>query len=311
MGTAWLVRPLLARPDDDCGASPPPLREFSLSARDIVLNDPGLLRDHILAFVPPDTFRLVAPVSHIFHRQYLAAHHHHNSTRTLLRHAVATPRTVQLWLDDGRLVLPLAVMAARWGRLDVLQWCLHNSEGWPLLTPDPDAGHEIGVAAASGGHLHVIEWALLTNELVRWYDVMSNAAARNGHLHVLRFAQARGYPMSGQELRLSAANGHLNAVIWCRQNDYPWDNYTCAEAAHGGHLPVLQWLRTNECPWDKWTCFWASISGQLHILQWAIANGCPWNVDDCLENAAAFHHTDIVEWIHGNGWVVVRNMGNL
>jgi hypothetical protein len=330
MGTAWLLRPLLARPDDDRGA--PPLPGFS-SARETVLNGPDYLRD-ILAFVPPDSFRLVAPVSKTFRRQYLAAHH--NSTRTLLLHAAATPRTAQLWLDDGRPVKPLAVLAARWDRLDVLQ-CLHD--GGRRLTLNR-FGCEICVAAAFGGHLHVLEWAL-TNELAVWNVSMSNAAAQNGHLHVLRFAQARAYPMSAAEdqfcqgypwdestcaaaargsqlhvlqwLRLNgcpwdestcaaAARGsQLHVLQWLRLNGCPWDKYTCAEAAHGGQLHVLQWLRSNGCPWDKWTCFWAAVSGHLHMLQWAIANGCPWDVDDCLQAAVRQCHTEIVEWINSDG----------
>jgi hypothetical protein len=72
------------------------------------------------------------------------------------------------------------------------------------------------MAAALGGHLHVMEW-MLTNELAVWNVSMSNAAAEKGHLHVLRFAQSRGYPMRTpylQEFQGPARNGHLNIVIW-------------------------------------------------------------------------------------------------
>jgi hypothetical protein len=135
--------PLVARPDDDRDAPPPPP---PLRARETVLNHPGCLRS-ILAFVP-DSFRFVAPVSQTFRRQYLAAHNNdHNSTRTLLLHASATPRTAQLWLDDGLPVMPLAVMAARWGRLDVLRHLLHDG-GWQ---PNPRLdGRDILRAAALG-----------------------------------------------------------------------------------------------------------------------------------------------------------------
>jgi hypothetical protein len=278
--------PLLARPDDDRSA-PPPLR-----ARETVLNDPGFLRD-ILEFVP-DSFRFVAPVSQTFRRHYLAAHH--NSTRTLLLHAAATPRTAQFWLDEGRPVQPLALMAARWGRLDVLQ-CLHVGR-WQW-TPYGRNGHNICVAAASGGHLHVLEWAL-NNELAVWNDEMSDAAAENGRLHVLRFAQARDYPMSGQELGLSAANGHLNVVIWLREQGHPWDEFICAAAAGGGQLHVLQWLRSKGCPWLADTCREAAREGHLHIVQWARANGCHWGPLTCAV-AASRGHWHIVQWARANG----------
>jgi hypothetical protein len=280
--------PLLARPDDDDRGAAPPLTEFS-PAREIVLNDPGLLRD-ILAFVP-DAFRLVAPVRQIFRRQYLAAHQD-GSTRTLLLHATATPRTAQLWLDDGRPELPLAIMAARWARLDVLRY-LHENGG--PLTP----GQNSCKAAASGGQLHYLEYAL-TNELAVWDMSMSNVAAQNGHLNVLRFAQARGYQMSGHELRLCARNGHLNVVIWLREKGYPWDARTCAEAARGSQLHVLQWLRANGCPWDARTCAEAAYGGQLHVLQWLRANGFPMDARICAE-AARGGQLHVLQWARANG----------
>jgi hypothetical protein len=282
----------------ESGAPPLP----PLGAREAVLNDPGCLRN-IFAFVP-DSFRFVAPVSQAFRRQYLAAHH--NSTRTLLLHAAATPRMAQLWLDDGCPVMPLAVMAAQFGRLDVLR-CLHDG-GW-LLTINPERhwliprsdGHLICMAAATGGHLHVLEWAL-TNELALWLDDMSDAAAEHGHVHVLRFAQSRGYPMRAF-LRVydgPARNGHLNVVMWFRGQGYPWDAQTCAASAGGGHLHVLQWLRANDCPWNVYTCSDAAHEGHLHILQWARANGCLWEENTC-SSAAHGGHLHVLQWARANG----------
>jgi hypothetical protein len=292
MSSAPLPPLLVANPDDDRGDDPP------LRARETVLNHPDYLLRHILAFVPDDSFRLVAPVSRTMRRAYLAAHH--NSTRTLLLHAVATAHTAQLWLDDGLPVMPLAVMAARWGRLDVLRY-LHDGGGagwWSPFTPFPD-GYDICVAAAAGGHLHVWEWAL-TNAVAVWNDDMSNAAARDGHLHVLRFARDHNYPMSWQELRWGAMNGHLNVVMWLREQGYPWDEMTCAAAAGGGHLHVLQWVRANGCPWDGDTCAEAAKQGDLPMLQWARANGCDWDARTC-KAAAQNGHLYILQWATANG----------
>jgi hypothetical protein len=308
--------PLLARPDR--GA--PPLRGSS-SGRETVMNHPGCLR-YIFAFVPVDSFRFVAPVSRIFRREYLSVHDH--STRTLLLHAAATPRTAQLWLDGGQPVKPLAVMAARWGRLDVLRF-LHDGGVWQ---PNPryEDGHDIGMAAALGGHLHVWEW-MLTNQLVVWSDRMSDAAARDGHLQVLQFARDRDYPMSGNVLTISACNGHLNVVIWLgeqgcrldadtcssaaqfghlhilewlRAKECHGDADTCANAAYGGHFHTLVWLRANGCPWGPRTCWRAAENGHLHILQWARANGCDWERRTCAR-AASNGHLHILHWARANG----------
>jgi hypothetical protein len=282
--------PLLARPDR--GA--PPLRGSS-SAREAVMNHPGCLR-YIFAFVPVDSFRFVAPVSRIFRREYLLTVHDH-STRTLLLHAAATPRTAQLWLNDGRPLQPLAVMAARWGRLDVLRSLSDDDGGWPFV-PFPD-GYFMCVAAASNGHLHVLEW-MLTNELAVWNSTMSNAAAHYGHVHVLQFARDRDYPMNGNELSMSATNGHLNVVIWFGEQGYRLDADTCSIAAQFGHLHILEWLRAHECHGDADTCARAAAGGHFHILQWLRANGCPWNDDTCCA-AAENGHLHILQWARANG----------
>jgi hypothetical protein len=277
--------PLLARPDR--GAPPPP----PLCARETVLNHPGCLRS-IFAFVP-DSFRFVAPVSQTFRRHYLAAHH--NSTRTLLLYAVATPRTAQLWLDGGLPVMPLAVMAAHWGRLDVLRY-LHDG-GWQ---PNPPSdGRDILMAAAPGGHFHVWEWAL-TNEVAVWNDNASYFAAMNGQLDVLRCVQSRDYVLSWREFFVSAMKGHLNVVAWLHKQGYPWDASACAGAAAGGHLYILQWLRAHDCPWDVDTCSDAVEEGEFEILQWARANGCPWDAQTC---AAAARQGDLptLQWVRANG----------
>jgi hypothetical protein len=310
---------LVARPDDDDREAPPPP---PVRAREVVLNDPELLQD-ILAFVPVDSFRFVAPVNRIFRREYLAVHD--NSTRTLLLHAAATPRTAQLWLRDGRPVMPLAVMAARWGRLDVLRYLHDDGWLWPLLTRDRD-GHVICMAALSGGHLHVWEW-MLTNQLAVWSDRMSNVAAQNGYLQVLQFARDRDYPISRLLLYPCTVNGRLNVVIWLHEQGHAlhaddcsnaaqyghlhileWlrakechgDTETCAAAATGGHLHILQWLRANGCPWGPRTCEAAAEDGHLHILQWARANGCDWDERTC-STAARNGHIDIVQWARTNG----------
>jgi hypothetical protein len=292
MNTAPVPPLLLPRPDDDDrGARPPP----PLRARKKVLNHPGCL-SHILAFVP-DSYRFVAPVSRIFFVQYLTAHDDDMSTRTLLVHAVATPRTAQIWLNDGRPLLPLVLMAARLGRLDVLRYLHDLGGGWPL-TPDVD-GYDICMAAAPGGHLHIWEWAL-NSDVAVWDVSMALRAARDGYLEVLRFAQSCDYPMSGHEFRLSAQHGHLNVVMYLHEQGIPWEVDTCASAAQGGHLHILQWLRANDCPWDADTCSGAAEGGHLHVLQWARTNECPWDVDTCRV-AAQEGHLHVLQWARTNG----------
>jgi hypothetical protein len=81
----------------------------------------------------------------------------------------------------------------------------------PLVCQAPCPGTKLHAAAASRGHLHLIQW--LHASSCPWDETLCASAAQHGHLDVLK---------------------------WARENGALWDKWTCAYAAKSGHLAVLQ-----------------------------------------------------------------------
>ena len=157
----------------------------------------------------------------------------------------------------------LCAAAARSGQLEELK--LLRADGCPCDI-------RTSCAAATGGHLEVLQW-LRGNGRCPWNIRMCSAAAQGGHLEVLQWLHANGCPWDTETCSGAARGGHLEVLLWARANGCPWDLNTCQEAATGGHFEVLQWLRANGCPWDATTCYCAARGGPLEVLQWARANG--------------------------------------
>ena len=72
------------------------------------------------------------------------------------------------------------------------------------------------------------------------------AAASGGHLEVLQWACECDCPWDEGTFEAAAYGGHLEVLRWMREHDCPWDEATCAAAAdggnpQGGNLAALQW----------------------------------------------------------------------
>ena len=129
----------------------------------------------------------------------------------------------------------LCAAAARSGQLEELK--LLRADGCPCDI-------RTSCAAATGGHLEVLQW-LRGNGRCPWNIRMCSAAAQGGHLEVLQWLHANGCPWDTETCSGAARGGHLEVLLWARANGCPWDLNTCQEAATGGHFEVLQWLRAD------------------------------------------------------------------
>ena len=159
----------------------------------------------------------------------------------------------------------LCAAAARSGQLEELK--LLRADGCPCNI-------RTSCAAATGGHLEVLQW-LRGNGRCPWNIRMCSAAAQGGHLEVLQWLRANGCPWDATTCYCAARGGHLEVLQWLRANGCPWGRFTCSYAAYYGHLAVLQWARANGCPWDRYTYRNAALGGHLEMLQWLCATGCP------------------------------------
>mmetsp|Transcript_2875 Transcript_2875/g.9755 ORF Transcript_2875/g.9755 Transcript_2875/m.9755 type:complete len:296 (-) Transcript_2875:235-1122(-) len=127
--------------------------------------------------------------------------------------------------------------------------------------------------AARSGKLEVLQWARENG--CPWDADTCAEAALGGHLELLKWARKNGCSWSESTCALAAFGGHLALLKWARDHMCPWSKETCSLAAIGGHLSVLQWAREKGCPWDAKTCSNAAWGGHLEVLKWARLKGCP------------------------------------
>lgn len=140
--------------------------------------------------------------------------------------------------------------AARKGHLDILQWY--------VTTCDQQVGISFFIPqwrdAAAEGHLHILKWAFeqgYTDSVVSWIW----AAASGGHISVLEWlSNIPNVPLRDESRQLclaAASGGHLQVLLWAKAKGIlHMDGSVAMEAAKGSHLQLLQWLKNNGCPWD-------------------------------------------------------------
>jgi hypothetical protein len=137
-------------------------------------------------------------------------------------------------------------------------------------------------------------WRSITGILCPFYLRKNSAciaAASAGHLEVLQWLRANGCHWDEETCSRAAEGGHLEVLQWLRANGCPWDEAACMQAAEGGRSAIYEWSRDNGPPWDEETrtlCL-AAGSGHLAVLLWALASGCPADVHKCIAKAP-------VEW---------------
>jgi len=212
--------------------------------------------------------------------------------------------------------------AARAGQLGALKWCVALG----CAVDDDDAA----VAAAQMGRVETLEWLWCLGRLTYGSLVRATAAAAGGgHLEMLRWALERGWPFDESACRAAASAGRLDILKWLRRvADCEWDaetievgihmgharlvkwaasrgcepdEWACAAAAANGDLGLLRWLRTElGCAMDESTCAAAARGGFLHVLKWARAHGCAWD-GATLCGARAGSHFGVLEWARAHG----------
>jgi len=77
------------------------------------------------------------------------------------------------------------------------------------------------------------------------WDEETYAAAFGGHLDVLNWALEHGWPWDQTTCATAAEGGQQEVLKWARQHDCPWDQRTCEAAIQAG--TVLQWARDHGC----------------------------------------------------------------
>jgi hypothetical protein len=118
------------------------------------------------------------------------------------------------------------------------------------------------VAAAHTGVIKVCQ-ALLTPELKERISILYaqsrppaeviRAAATGGHVHVIEWARAQGLGWDASCTAAAAFAGNLEMLQWLRAHSCPWDKNCTARAAVEGHTAVLRWAKDNGCEYSEET----------------------------------------------------------
>jgi hypothetical protein len=216
------------------------------------------------------------------------------------------------WLDPTDCAL-LARACWRWGDTEaapltrvvffrsgaLLAWAKDNGCPWDVMDR-----YSVCKAAARGGHLEALQWALEQGDCTMCQLTCSNAVL-GGHLDVLRWAREHGCPWFADSTSADAARyGHLKFLQWALANGCTWnDKRICESAAEGGHLDVLRWARENGCPWDHQTCLGAARGGHVEVLRWALDHHCPWGHFNLLYCCAALGRGGDAAALHMLQWL--------
>lgn len=180
------------------------------------------------------------------------------------------------WLYERR--CPYNYMTMNWaafrGDLNTLKWL--RDIGCPMK----DA-YCIG---AGGGRLEILKW--LRDEGIDIPDdsFMTQSAASGGHIHVLEWLLEINYPISRRGYFHATRTGSVDVFKWLLEKNIEMGGeYMCQVAASAGQLDMLKWLRAEGYHWDKSVCSSAVSKSHVDVLKWAIENGCPYDLGECID----------------------------
>ena len=178
--------------------------------------------------------------------------------------------------------------AATLGDLETMKWAIAENTG----TTGTAANHPIESssdffvpvieAAASGGHIHILEYLRPTGILFRerqFYARVTGAAARHGHVAILEWASANTSCIGAYRCFKAAIRGsQFKVLVWLKTH-FPMlmmkGSHPMLLAAQVGDIEVFKWLRNNGMKWHPLTCTAANNSFHYDIAEWAVKNGCP------------------------------------
>jgi hypothetical protein len=190
-----------------------------------------------------------------------------------------------LFWNDA-LYYSLLERAAQVGDLETLKWSIAENTG-ATGTASIDfnwIASPVIIAAATGGHLHILEYLRTTNYILQYlelfYSIVAEVAARHGHVPLLEWASANAtLHIWSYACFLAAIKGsQFKVLVWLKTH-FPdplmKSPHPMLMAAEVGNIEVFKWLRNNGMKWHPMTYEVAKNSFHVDIAEWAIKNGCP------------------------------------
>ena len=156
----------------------------------------------------------------------------------------------------------------------------------------------VGDAAASGGHIEVLEWIPIMS-LPNIYE----EAARFGQLHVIQWAISRKFslPSNNRIFAIAAQYRQWEILHFLHKNGFPLTENVAESAASGGNLEVLKWLVNNGYKLTKQCAVEAAKKGHSEVFLWLFDNGCQINLSDYYGYYSLnVTNIDILKWAAAN-----------
>ena len=166
----------------------------------------------------------------------------------------------------------------------------------------------IALAAATGGHLTVLNWLTTTRywpgDLKVKFAMNMNralyAAAKNGHLDTVIWFKDY-LPSLGEAYCGAGEGGHLDILKWLKKNNTGYRRNPSQFAAKSGNLEALLWFKENGFPWTQETINGAAIGGKLETYLYLVNNGAPVNTTYITDYASCSGNIQLIEYLHKSG----------
>jgi len=140
---------------------------------------------------------------------------------------------------------PVAAAAGR-DDLPMLRYLMAHGYAW---------NEAACAAAASGGHLQMLQWLRAQSPPCPWNSHTCWEAAQRGHLHVLQWVRAQEPPCPWDDNLLEAAifGEQVHVMAYLAEQGHAVAAEACDEAVRYGRLEALKWLRSRKppCPWSR------------------------------------------------------------
>ncbi len=135
------------------------------------------------------------------------------------------------------------LLACYVGNFAFIKWMkLHGSTAWESY---------IKKIAAAQGNLEALKWALdqdqKANDLDNCMYILTINAASGGHLHVIEWLKynSTNFFLDPHVSVVAARKGHIELLQWVITSGCQWDIYKCCIAAiENSRLSILIWIKT-------------------------------------------------------------------
>lgn len=138
-----------------------------------------------------------------------------------------------------RIFSSVAEEAAESGNLETTKFCVKHFCG---------DGEGVDIAAARGGHLHILEWIITIRPKLSHRCVL--AAAEKGNLEILKWLYTHGCELTEGTFVSAMESGSIKTARWCLENACPWSRSRDHILIYSSISPqMMEWYKNYTIKW--------------------------------------------------------------